>query len=99
MVCSADQPLNEHSYKPTTNLVSFVKLYHNTPHLSFFQDCVCITQFILDVEDWLNEYLSKELSHRELQFHSLNDYDIQLVGVSRMCVNAAVHIHLLLGQC
>ena len=43
---------------------------------------VAVQQTNLDVEVWVNASLHVELAARGKVYHSLNDYDLQLAGVS-----------------
>ena len=45
------------------------------------RECVVVSQLSLDVELWMNEVLQGELEGRGFTFHSLTDYDLQLVEV------------------
>ena len=46
-------------------------------------ECVVVCQSSLDVELWVNGAVQSELDSRGFTFHSLTDYDLQLVEVTK----------------
>ena len=57
---------------------------------------MCVCQVRLDVELWVNGALQAELASRGLAYHSLTDYDLQLVEVRVcvcVCVCVCVHVY------
>lgn len=55
---------------------------HTCTYLLQTVECVVVCQSSLDVELWVNGALQSELDSRGFTFHSLTDYDLQLVEVS-----------------
>ena len=57
------------------------------PHVS-----VVVSQSSLDVELWLNGALQSQLEARGFTFHSLTDYDLQLVEVGGHVSGSDAHV-------
>ena len=76
--------------QPLVDVINTEKVWNSSysddqgdlPSFSQCEECVLVTQSSLDVELWLNEALQHGLEARGFTFHSLNDYDLQLVEVT-----------------